>query len=79
MHISIRLSNLILEQPAVRASKDLTLTAVYSRSLKSAQSLAVDSDLELYSDDSGPGKGCSDLLKRSDIQAVIIAFAALHR
>lgn len=59
--------------PAVRASKDLTLKAVYSRSLESAQSLAVDSDVQLYSDDSGSGKGCADLLKRSDVQAVIIA------
>lgn len=49
---------------------------MYSRSLKSAQSLAVDSDLQLYSDESGSGKSCADLLKRSDIQAVIIAFVA---
>ncbi len=56
----------------------MTLKAVYSRSLKSAQSFAVDGDIQLYSDDSGSGKGCADLLIRSDIQAVIIAFAALH-
>lgn len=28
--------------------------------------------MDLYSDDSGPGKGYKDLLERSDIQAVII-------
>lgn len=41
--------------------------------MRSAQSLAVGADVQLYSDDSGSGKSCADLLKRSDIQAVIIA------
>lgn len=49
---------------------------MYSRSLKSAQSLAIHGDIQLYSDDSGSGKSCADLLKRSDIQAVIIALVA---
>ncbi|KAJ9602765.1 hypothetical protein H2200_012545 [Cladophialophora chaetospira] len=60
--------------PAVEASKDLTLKAVYSRSLKSAKTLEADeSQVELYSDDSGAGKSLDDLLARSDIKAAIIA------
>lgn len=60
--------------PAVEKSKDLTLKAVYSRSLKSAKSLETDSSkVDLYSDDSGTGKGLDDLLARDDIGAVIIA------
>jgi glucose-fructose oxidoreductase len=58
----------------VESSKDLTLKAVWSRSSKSAQTLEVDtSKVDIYSEDSGPGKTIDDLLKRSDIQAVIIA------
>lgn len=50
------------------------MKAVYSRSLKSARTLEVDeSQVDLYSDESGPGKSLDDLLARSDIQAVIIA------
>ncbi|KAM0801963.1 glucose-fructose oxidoreductase [Usnea florida] len=60
-------------QPAVQACKHLTLKAVYSRSSRSAQSLAVGADVQLYSDDAGSGRSCADVLKRSDIQAVIIA------
>jgi len=60
--------------PAVEAAKTLTLKAVYSRSLKSAKTLATEvSDVDLYSDDSGSGKSLEDLLARSDIHAVIIA------
>jgi predicted dehydrogenase len=63
-----------LLQPAVEGSKDLTLKAVYSRSFKSARTLEVDeSQVDIYSDDSGPGKSLDDLLARSDIKAVIIA------
>ena len=65
-------------QPAVEASKDLTLKAVYSRSLKSAQSLTTGaSKVDLYSDDSGEGKGYKDVLARDDVHAVIIAY--VHR
>ena len=61
-------------QPAVEAAKDLELKAVYSRSLKSAKTLETDdSKVDLYSDDSGPGKSLDDLLARSDIHAVILA------
>ncbi|MCJ1321368.1 hypothetical protein MMC15_006712 [Xylographa vitiligo] len=66
--------------PAVEASKDLTLKAVYSRSLKSAKTLSSDtSNVDLYSDDSGSGKGYKDLLGRSDIHAVIIALPILNQ
>ena len=64
------------QQPAVQASKDLELKAIYSRTLKSAQNVDVNAHVELYSDDSGSRKGFADLLKRSSIQAVIIACAA---
>ncbi|BCR90475.1 Gfo/Idh/MocA family protein [Aspergillus chevalieri] len=63
------------------------LKAVYSRSLQSAEKLAEDipatvekikrgfpvPDVDIYSDDSGPGKGYTDLLARDDIMAVTIA------
>ena len=66
--------------PAVQAAKALTLKAVYSRSLKSAQTLMSNtSELDLYSDDSGPGKSLDDLLQRRDIQAVIIALPILNQ
>ncbi|EAW14492.1 Gfo/Idh/MocA family protein [Aspergillus clavatus NRRL 1] len=64
--------------PAVQAAKDFQLRAVYSRSLKSAQELASGTpDVELYSEDSGPGKGYADLLARQDIAAVVIALPIL--
>ncbi|EAL93936.1 oxidoreductase family, NAD-binding Rossmann fold protein [Aspergillus fumigatus A1163] len=60
--------------PAVQAAKDFQLKAVYSRSLKSAQDLASGTTgVDLYSEDSGPGKGYADLLARDDIAAVVIA------
>ncbi|KAH6674338.1 hypothetical protein B0J14DRAFT_589758 [Halenospora varia] len=64
--------------PAVLAVKEhLTLKAVYSRSLKSAQSL--EQNVDLYSDDSGSGKTYHDLLLREDIQAVILALPILSQ
>lgn len=63
-------------QPAVQAASSLlTLKAVYSRSLKSAK--ALNSGVEIYSDDSGSGKTYHDLLLRSDIDAVILALPIL--
>ncbi|RFU28537.1 hypothetical protein B7463_g7801, partial [Scytalidium lignicola] len=60
--------------PAVQAYPGLSLKAVYSRSLKSAQSLSENlSNIDLYSDDSGSGKTYQDLLQRDDIQAFVIA------
>ncbi|CAD6444629.1 61f051a7-b2bd-44ad-bda2-4100e8cb915f [Sclerotinia trifoliorum] len=61
--------------PAVQSTPHLSLKAIYSRSLSSAQSLNV--DVPLYSDDSGVGKTFHDLLLRSDIHAVIIALPIL--
>jgi len=55
----------------VQECANTTLTAIYSRSVKSAQSLGV--DVDLYSDDSGAGKTYHDLLLRPDVDAVIIA------
>ena len=60
----------------MEATKVLSLKAIYSRSLKSAQNLASStslSDGDLYSEDSGDDHGYAGLLKRSDIEAVIIA------
>ncbi|KAI9859324.1 MAG: hypothetical protein M1824_003838 [Vezdaea acicularis] len=60
--------------PAVQDCPQLSLKAIYSRSLKSAQSLSEGlQGLELYSEDAGPGKGYADLLRRADILGVIIA------
>ena len=47
--------------------------AVWSRSLKSAESVRGDAKVALYSEDSGEGKSLDDLLARSDIKAVTIA------
>jgi len=68
--------------PAIKAlGLKVKLNAIYSRSAKSAEALAQTAQSELgpsngsiavYSDDS-EGSGLSELLKRSDIQAVIIA------
>ncbi|OCL04326.1 hypothetical protein AOQ84DRAFT_301106, partial [Glonium stellatum] len=61
-------------QPAVLATPELSLKAVYSRSLASAQSLATGlENVDLYSDDAGEGRGYDDLLARDDIVGVIIA------
>lgn len=60
------------------ATPSLSLKAIYSRSLKSAQSTsellpASHNPVELYSEDSGAGKTFQDVLARSDVVAVIIA------
>ena len=57
----------------MQASRYFDLKAIYSRSLKSAQSLPVGANMALYSEDSGVGKGFTDLLERPDIQACIVA------
>ncbi|PYI20336.1 oxidoreductase family, NAD-binding Rossmann fold protein [Aspergillus violaceofuscus CBS 115571] len=57
--------------PGVQASPDLELKAVYSRSLKSATSIAPEQSLDRYADDAS--QGIDQLLARDDIQAVIIA------
>jgi predicted dehydrogenase len=60
--------------PAIQAASSLiSLKAIYSRSLKSAKTLSESiSSVDLYSDDS-EGATFDDLLKRDDIQGVIIA------
>lgn len=65
-------------KPAVLKTDLLSLKAIYSRSLKSAQETAAlvnkdDVKPDLYSSDSGEGKAYQDLLKRDDIGAVILA------
>ncbi|KAL1646046.1 hypothetical protein SLS58_003466 [Diplodia intermedia] len=61
---------------AVQAAPSLTLKALFSRSLKSAEAVASEvSGVDLYSEDAGEGKGYPDLLARPDIKGVIIAFA----
>ncbi|KAI0127987.1 hypothetical protein BJ170DRAFT_627985 [Xylariales sp. AK1849] len=58
--------------PAVLKCPELSLKAIYSRSLKSAQNVSESlSDVALYSDDSE--QAYADLLRREDVQAVIIA------
>jgi predicted dehydrogenase len=64
--------------PAVLKTDLLSLKAIFSRSLKSAEETAalVTKDgvkPDLYSSDSGAGKAWKDLLQRDDISAVIIA------
>lgn len=63
--------------PAVKACSHLTLKAIYSRSLKSAQNLSA--GVDLYSNDSGSGKTYHDLLLREDIHAVILALPILSQ
>ncbi|KAL3424264.1 oxidoreductase [Phlyctema vagabunda] len=64
--------------PAVEASPNLTLKAIYSRSLASARALSPSSpSIDLYSADSGAGKTYHDLLLRDDITAVILALPIL--
>ncbi|VUC38129.1 unnamed protein product [Clonostachys rosea] len=61
--------------PAVEASKDLVLKAVYSRTLKSAQSIsaAVNRKLDLYTEEGS--EGYDAILKRDDIQAIIVSLS----
>ena len=58
---------------------DLELKAIYSRSLKSAQSVSqnLSPAVDLYSNDSPDGKDCTALLARTDVAAVIIALPIL--
>ncbi|ANB12330.1 hypothetical protein AWJ20_580 [Sugiyamaella lignohabitans] len=63
--------------PAVLASPNSELKAIYSRSIKSVKAVlegaTISSKVDTYSDDSGSGKGLDDLLARKDIDAVIVA------
>ncbi|KAF3930742.1 hypothetical protein ABW19_dt0210189 [Dactylella cylindrospora] len=57
----------------------LSLKAIYSRSKASVEAtIAGDTaPVDIYSDDSGEGKGIDDLLKRDDIDFVIVALPIL--
>lgn len=78
-HIYIKVSWLIvLIQPAVIACPLVSVKAVWSRSLKSAEETAkmlADAGLkvEVYSSESGLDKSYDDLLKRDDISGLILA------
>ncbi|GKZ35545.1 hypothetical protein AbraIFM66950_006208 [Aspergillus brasiliensis] len=64
--------------PAIKSCPSLTLKAIYSRSQKSAESLAAAAgeDTEAYFDSpSVTSRSLDDLLQRNDIAAVIIAVA----
>ncbi|ORY15287.1 hypothetical protein BCR34DRAFT_478069 [Clohesyomyces aquaticus] len=59
--------------PAIQATPSLALKAIYSRSLASAKGLSEGlNSVDLYSEDS-EGKNYDELLKRSDVAAVVIA------
>ncbi len=70
--------SLYYTQPAVLATPDLKLKAIYSRSLKSAKELNA-AGADLYSDDSGAGKTYHDLLLRPDIHCCIIALPIMSQ
>ncbi|PLB53608.1 oxidoreductase family, NAD-binding Rossmann fold protein [Aspergillus steynii IBT 23096] len=59
--------------PSIKASPDLELKAVYSRSLETAQKVAPDQPLDRYAEDAD--QGLQQLLARPDIHGVIIALA----
>lgn len=62
--------------PAIQDTPSLDLKAVYSRSLKSAQTLAEkvsETGVQLYSDDQDGDRKFDDLLKRDDVVGVVIA------
>ncbi|KAF2161003.1 hypothetical protein M409DRAFT_70077 [Zasmidium cellare ATCC 36951] len=61
--------------PTILTNPHLTLKALFSRTLASAQSLTKDlpDKIDLYSQDSSPSNTYADLLARSDIRTVIIA------
>lgn len=66
--------------PAINSLSVVELKAVYSRSSKSAEALAAqsESNADIYYDSpSAAGKSVDDLLKRSDIDAVIICVPIL--
>jgi predicted dehydrogenase len=71
-------------KPAVLACPSLSLKAIWSRSLKSAEDSAKlipgdHSSVDLYSTESGPGKSYDDVLKRDDIAGVILALPIMDQ
>ncbi|KAK8913239.1 hypothetical protein H634G_08524 [Metarhizium anisopliae BRIP 53293] len=75
-HLVRKKANARHNQPAVLGNARLDLKALYSRSLKSAQETAGQikdaPQPALYAEDS-PGSTYADLLRREDVQAVIVA------
>ncbi|KAL1874012.1 hypothetical protein VTK73DRAFT_566 [Phialemonium thermophilum] len=68
--------------PAIEASEDLQLVAVYSRSQKSAESLAAaatKSKPDVYYDSPAGGRTLDDLLARSDVDAVAVCLPILNQ
>ncbi|KAJ5757150.1 uncharacterized protein N7511_007332 [Penicillium nucicola] len=65
--------------PAIEAASTISFKAVYSRSAASAHSIAeqLSCKVDVYSDDTD--SGFDDLLKRSDIQAVVISLPIGHQ
>ncbi|KAJ6787620.1 hypothetical protein PWT90_09412 [Aphanocladium album] len=65
----------ILPKPAVLQCDLLSLKAIYSRSVKSAEAAAAltSNTPDLYAEDAGAARALSDLLARDDITGVIIA------
>ncbi|PWY90265.1 NAD-binding Rossmann fold oxidoreductase family protein [Aspergillus sclerotioniger CBS 115572] len=62
--------------PLLHASTTFNLKALYSRTHASAETLLAEKNiqsLDIYSEDSGPGKQYEDLLAREDVDAVVIA------
>jgi predicted dehydrogenase len=77
--LSLLLVNLILEHlPAIEKSGLYDVKAVYSRSKKSAKAFIPDGSLDIYSDDSGPGRSLEDLLARKAIHAVDVVLPITH-
>ncbi|KAI2627362.1 oxidoreductase family protein [Hypomontagnella submonticulosa] len=71
--------------PAALASPLLSIKAIWSRSLKTAQEAVklipsdAASSVDLYSSDSGDGKSYEDILKREDITGVILALPIIDQ
>ncbi|KAI2618151.1 oxidoreductase family protein [Hypoxylon sp. NC1633] len=70
--------------PAALASPLLSIKAIWSRSLKTAEDAAklIPGDalsVELYSSDSGEGKSYEDILKREDIVGVVLALPIMDQ
>ncbi|KAK7965235.1 hypothetical protein PG988_010239 [Apiospora saccharicola] len=71
--------------PAVLACPELSLKAIWSRSIKSAQETAklipgdASASVDLYSSDSGDDEAFEDVLKRSDITGLIMALPITHQ
>ncbi|KAF3908501.1 hypothetical protein ABW21_db0205107 [Orbilia brochopaga] len=69
-------------KPAALQDSDLlSLKAIYSRRKTSVEAILANEtvDVDVYSDDSGPDRTYEELLKREDVDFVIIALPILHQ